>query len=128
MAYRVLLVDDSPAMRVFLRRVLRSSGISVAECYEAGNGGEALALLRTERVDLIMTDINMPEMDGEEFLRRLKEDRRLGSIPVIVISTDATEQRIDHMMALGACGYLTKPFLPEELRHGLEAALGVLHA
>ena len=128
MAYRVLLVDDSPAMRVFVQRVLRSSGFAVAECYEAGNGGEALELLRRQSVELILTDINMPQMDGEEFLRRLKADRKLRSIPVFVISTDATEQRIGHMLALGARGYITKPFLPEELRHGLEASVGAVHA
>jgi two-component system chemotaxis response regulator CheY len=128
MAYRVLVVDDSPAMRVFVRRVLRSSGMEVAECHEAGNGRQALDLLRKRRVDLILTDINMPEMDGEELLRSLKADEMLRSIPVFVISTDATEHSIARMRALGASGYVTKPFLPEDLRRRLEASLGELHA
>jgi two-component system, chemotaxis family, chemotaxis protein CheY len=85
----------------------------------------SLDLLRTEWVDAILTDINMPEMDGQEFLRRLSEDELLRSIPAIVISTDATMHRIASMASLGARGYVTKPFLPETLRAELERTLGV---
>src|SRR6185369_17740321 len=94
MAYRVLIVDDSPAMRSFVRRVMLLSGFELSECFEAGDGSEALHLLRREWVDAILTDINMPGVDGEEFLRRLAEDEMLRSVPAIVISTDATENRI----------------------------------
>jgi two-component system chemotaxis response regulator CheY len=128
MAYRVLIVDDSRAMRVFVRRVLNVSGFDLAECFEASNGREALALLRTEWVDAILTDINMPDMDGEEFLRQLAADELLKSIPAFVISTDATQQRIGQVLTLGARGYLAKPFLPEELRGELERTLGAAHA
>jgi two-component system, chemotaxis family, chemotaxis protein CheY len=128
MAYRVLIVDDSPAMRVFVRRVLNVSGFDLAECFEAANGREALALLKLQWVDAILTDINMPDMDGEEFLRNLAADDLLKSIPTFVISTDATQQRIGRMLMLGARGYLTKPFLPEGLRGELERALGVSYA
>jgi two-component system chemotaxis response regulator CheY len=127
MAYRVLIVDDSPAMRSFVRRVMDISGFELSVCFEASNGEEALDLLRHEWVDAILTDINMPVMDGEEFLRRLSADDLLRSIPAIVISTDATENRIAHMSALGARGYVTKPFVPEALRSLLEQTLGVLH-
>ena len=125
MAYRVLIVDDSPAMRTFVRRVIAMSGFEMSECFEAAHGGEALDLLRHEWVDAILTDINMPEMDGQEFLRRLSQDEVLRSIPAIVISTDATEHRIASMISLGARGYVTKPFLPETLRMELERTLGV---
>jgi len=128
MAYRVLIVDDSPAMRVFVRRVLSVSGFDLAECFEAANGREALDLLKLQWVDAILTDINMPDMDGEEFLRNLAADDLLKSIPTFVISTDATQQRIGRMLTLGARGYLTKPFLPEGLRGELERALGVSNA
>jgi two-component system, chemotaxis family, chemotaxis protein CheY len=127
MAYRVLIVDDSPAMRSFVRRVMDISGFELSVCFEASNGEEALDLLRHEWVDAILTDINMPVMDGEEFLRRLSADDLLRSIPAIVISTDATENRIARMSALGARGYVTKPFVPEALRSLLEQTLGVLH-
>jgi two-component system chemotaxis response regulator CheY len=125
MAYRVLIVDDSPAMRSFVRRTMLLSGFELSTCFEASHGQEALDLLRQHWVDAILTDINMPGVDGEEFLRRLSVDEVLCSIPVIVISTDATRNRIDRLLALGARGYITKPFLPETLRAELEGVLGM---
>jgi two-component system chemotaxis response regulator CheY len=124
MAYSVLIVDDSPVMRSFIRRVMTLSGFEVRECFEASNGEEALTQLKQHRVDVILTDINMPTMNGEELLRRLGADGALKSIPAVVISTDATRDRIFRMMALGAEGYMTKPFSPESLREELERVLG----
>lgn len=125
MAYRVLIVDDSPAMRAFIRRVMDISGFELACCLEAGDGNEALDVLRREWVDLVLTDINMPGMDGEEFLRNLEADEMLRKVPVVVISTDATSKRIERMISLGARGYVTKPFSPETLRAELDRTLGV---
>jgi two-component system chemotaxis response regulator CheY len=124
MAYRVLIVDDSPAMRAFVRRVIDLSGFELSKCFEASNGREALDVLRGEWVDAILTDLNMPGMGGQEFLRRLSQDDLLRSIPAIVISTDATEHTMASMATLGARGYVTKPFLPETLRAELERTLG----
>jgi len=126
-SYRVLIVDDSPAMRTFIRRVMESSGFELSSCFEASNGEEAMLLLRKEWVDAILTDINMPVMDGEELLRNLAADELLRSIPAIVISTDGTENRIERLLALGARGYVTKPFAPEDLRAELERTLGATH-
>jgi two-component system chemotaxis response regulator CheY len=128
MAYNVLIVDDSRAMRSFVRRVMDLSGFDVGKCLEAGNGREALDLLREERVDLVLTDINMPTMDGEQFVRLLDADVALRSIPVLVVSTDRTDGRLQQMMRLGARGFVTKPFLPETLREEMERVLGVNHA
>ncbi len=125
MAYRLLIVDDSPAMRAFVRRVIGLSGFDLSECFEASNGQEALEVLRREWVDAILTDINMPGMDGEELLRRLAADEVFRSIPAIVISTDATHHRRERLLEIGARGYLAKPFLPEALRTQLETTLGV---
>jgi len=127
MALRILIVDDSPAMRSFIRRVMRLSGIEVDQYFEASNGAEALAELAANRVDAVLTDINMPVMGGEEFVRRMREDGPTQSIPVIVISTDATVHRIHTMQSLGAIGYLQKPFGPEQLRNELDRVLGVRH-
>jgi two-component system, chemotaxis family, chemotaxis protein CheY len=124
MAYRVLITDDSPAMRSFVRRVIELSGFELSHCFEAGDGEEALSVLRSEWVDAILTDINMPGVDGEELLRRLAADEMLRSIPAVVISTDATEKRISRLLSLGARGYVTKPFRPETLRAELERILG----
>lgn len=115
MAYNVLIVDDSPAMRRFIRRVLELTGLETGKCLEANNGQEALDLLRTEWVDIVLTDINMPLMDGEQLLRELKADATLHTIPVLVLSTDRSESRVKQMMSLGAGGYVGKPFLPGDL-------------
>src|SRR5579859_1466529 len=128
MAYRVLIVDDSPVMRSFIRRVLALSGFEVGECMEAGNGQEALEQLAAGRVDVILTDINMPGMNGEELLRKLGADGVLNTIPALVISTDATKERILRMLSLGAEGYMSKPFTPETLREELERVLGERNA
>jgi len=127
MAYNVLIVDDSPAMRSFVRRVLELSGIPVGQCVEAGDGKQALEILREQWVDVVLTDLNMPTMDGEQFVRQMEADESLRSIPVLVVSTDRTDQRVQQMMTLGAKGYVTKPFLPETLREELERALGEVH-
>jgi two-component system, chemotaxis family, chemotaxis protein CheY len=128
MAYRVLIVDDSPAMRNFVRRVLEVSGFDLATCFQAGNGQEALEVLKNEWVDLVLSDINMPVMDGEEFLRRVEGDEILRTLPVVIISTDATAGRIERMISMGARGYVSKPFTPEMLREQLEKTLGVPYA
>src|SRR5205823_3053076 len=123
MPLRVLIVDDSPAMRTFIRRVVQLSGLEVAACFQAGDGEEALQLLTRERVDVILTDINMPGMDGGQFVAHLRQDPALQSIPVVVVSTDATPGRMQQMMMLGARSYVTKPFSPEGLRHELDRVL-----
>lgn len=125
MALQILIVDDSPAMRAFIRRVVRLSGMDVAEYFEAANGEEALALLGSQSIDAVLTDINMPVMDGETFVRKMRDAGPLQSTPVIVISTDATANRIETMLSLGAVGYLQKPFGPEQLRNELDRVLGV---
>jgi two-component system chemotaxis response regulator CheY len=128
MAFTVLIVDDSPAMRSFVKRVLELSGFEMGTCYQAGNGQEALDLLSHEWVDVILTDINMPVMNGEEFVQNLAAHEAFHSIPVLVVSTDRTEDRVRQMIALGAQGYVKKPFQPEELREELEKVLGVVYA
>lgn len=129
MACNVLIVDDSPAMRKFIRRVLSLSGLEVGECLDAGNGQEALDLLHTNWVDIVLTDINMPIMNGEQFLECFSHDPLFDSVPVLVVSTDKTEARIQRMLALGAKDYVTKPFQPEQLGAVMERLLtGEHHA
>jgi two-component system chemotaxis response regulator CheY len=123
MRLNFLIVDDSPAMRSFIRRVLDLSGIEVDKCYLAGDGEEALTMLNQHWVDLILTDINMPGMNGEDLVRKLEEHEIWKTIPVIVVSTDSTETRMKRMLSIGARGYVRKPFAPEDIRTEIERVL-----
>jgi two-component system chemotaxis response regulator CheY len=125
MELHILIVDDSSVMRAFIRRVLDLSGLEIGLCLEASNGEEALRLLENNWVDAVLTDINIPTMDGEELLRRMSEHAVLRLIPVLVVSTDRTDGRVQKMLTLGAKGYVTKPFRPETLREELEHSLAV---
>jgi two-component system chemotaxis response regulator CheY len=123
MRLNFLIVDDSPAMRSCIRRVLEMSGFEFGICLTASDGAQALKSLEHNWVDVILTDINMPGMNGEEFVRRIEAHELWRSIPVVVVSTDATEARVRQMMALGARGYVKKPFHPEEIRCEIERVL-----
>ncbi len=122
-----LIVDDSPLMRAFIKRVIRLAGYD-ANPLEAANGREALDCLKAHHADVILTDINMPVMSGEELLIELKNNGTLETTPTLVISTDATRDRAHRMLELGARGYLAKPFSPEALREQLDRILGDGHA
>ena len=115
MTKRLMIVDDSPVMRSFVRRTLQIAGLQMETCAEASNGAEALEKLAESEVDLILTDINMPVLDGEGLLRALQVDPELKRIPVVVVSTDSTDHRVEALMGLGARGYVKKPFQPERL-------------
>ena len=128
MAFQVMIVDDSAAMRQFIARVLVLSGLEVGSCIQASNGQEALELLRTDWIDIVLTDINMPVMNGERLVCLMKADEVMRTIPVLVVSTDCSEHRVQRMMSLGAQGYLQKPFSPESLRQQMEQLLGVCNA
>jgi two-component system chemotaxis response regulator CheY len=122
-AFRVLIVDDSPAMRKFIRRVLDLTGLEITETLDAGNGQEALDLLGKNWVDIVLTDINMPVMNGEQFLQRMAADPLFVLIPVLVVSTDRSEARLARMLSLGAKDYVTKPFCPETLGDAMQKLL-----
>ena len=123
MDLRALVIDDSPVMRQFICRSLSLSGLAFTQCVEASNGEEALALLRSETIDLILCDVNMPQMDGEQLLEHIAQDPDLRSIPILVVSADATAPRVERMLGLGAQGYLLKPFSPELLRSEIRRVL-----
>jgi two-component system chemotaxis response regulator CheY len=111
-------------MRKVVRRVVDISGVQVGKYMEASNGAQALTILRSEWVDLVMTDINMPDMNGEELLIEVRHDRGLADIPVLVVSTDRSETRIRQMIAAGASGYISKPFFPAALSEEIHRLLG----
>lgn len=124
MAFNILIVDDSSSIRRLLKKIIELSGLEVDRVHEASNGLEALKVLEREWVDFIMCDIHMPQMDGIEFLRKLREDEVLGRIPVIMISTEGREEIIQEARKLGVKAYVKKPFTPEEIRDVIEKFVG----
>ncbi|MEW5924079.1 MAG: response regulator [Candidatus Zixiibacteriota bacterium] len=115
MAYNILIVDDSKTIRSMLEKVINLSGVSLGEIKTAGNGKEALDSLKDNWIDLVLTDINMPVMGGMELIRAMAGDSMLKSIPVVVISSDGSTQRIKEVEEFGVSHYLRKPFTPEEV-------------
>lgn len=115
----VLIVDDSAAIRKILHRVLKQAEVPLGEVHEAGDGIEALTALRTKKVDLILSDINMPNMDGLEFLGKVKSDAALKTVPVIMVSTEGSQTKVLEAVQLGAAGYVRKPFTPEQIKDKL---------
>lgn len=111
----VLIVDDSRAMRSFIRRALSLTSVVIGTTHEAENGLEGLKILEQHQVQLIFSDINMPVMDGAAFVAELGKCETTRRIPVIVVSTDNSAERKEQMRALGAKGYIAKPFAPEAL-------------
>jgi two-component system chemotaxis response regulator CheY len=113
---RTLIVDDSSVMRKIVERALRQAGLDLATVLEASSGTEALELLRRERVDLILSDINMPQMDGLEFLRQREAQNLAPDTPVVMITTESSEEHVREAIAAGAQGYIRKPFTPEQVK------------
>lgn len=124
MAYTVLLVDDSETIREAMVRAFAMTKLPMEEILRAANGAEALGVLRERWVDIVLTDINMPTMGGEELVRAMKADAELSDIPVAVLSSDGSKARMDRLRELGAVGYLRKPCRPEMIRDLLHEVLG----
>jgi len=116
MSGRTLIVDDSPILRRSIRRGLNQAGVADENILEAGNGQEALSVIEHEDVSLILLDLNMPVMNGEEFLEVVKADPRYEDITVIVVTTESNAGRLMKLGRLGVSGFLHKPFEPEDLR------------
>src|ERR1700690_2218352 len=113
---RVLIVDDSAVMRKIVERSLRQAGIELQEVLEAGNGVEGLAAIQQCSVDLILSDINMPAMDGLEFLQGLRCLDNSRNTPVVMITTEGSESRVVEALSAGARGYIPKPFTPDQVK------------
>jgi len=113
---RVLIVDDSSVMRKVVERSLRQADISIAEVLEAGNGAEGLGVLNKSKVDLILCDINMPVMDGMEFIKQLSAVENARGVPVVMITTEGSEGHVVQALSAGARGYIRKPFTPDQVK------------
>ena len=121
---KVLIVDDSAVMRKIVERALRQAGLELNEVLEASNGAEALAEVQKGSLDIILSDINMPVMDGLEFLRNLATLEAGKGVPVVMITTEGSEARIVEALSVGAKGYIRKPFTPEQVKERVAPLIG----
>jgi len=116
MSLNLLIVDDSAAIRKILQRVLHQAEVPLGSVYEAGDGVEALAILKENAVDLIFSDINMPNMDGIQLLTQLRASDTWKNVPVVMITTEGSQAKVLEAAQLGASGYLKKPFTPDQIK------------
>ena len=119
MAKSMMIVDDSATMRKIIMRTIRMSGLDIGSTEEAGNGSEALEKLNAGPVDIMLCDINMPEMSGTELVKKVREISACADTKIIMVSTESSQELIDGLMADGANGYITKPFTPEKFQEKL---------
>jgi len=119
-----MIVDDYEGMRRLIGQCLRAAGLDLVEVLEAENGRDALVALRETPVDLILCDINMPQMDGLDLLRALRERPATRNTPVVMITGDGGESRVTAALRAGAGGYLRKPFSPEQVKERVLPLLG----
>jgi len=122
---RALIVDDSSVMRKIIERALRQAGFDLETVYEASNGAEALDLLALQQVDLILSDINMPTMDGLEFIRQLHARNLAAKVPVVMITTESSEEHVKQAIQAGARGYIRKPFTADQVKERVLPLVGV---
>ena len=120
MALDVMIVDDSAAIRKILRRVLAQADVPLGDVHEANDGVEALEVLKHQDVQLILCDINMPNMDGIELLEKVKaKDHHLRDVPFIMVTTEGSQARVMQALQLGASGYVKKPFTADQIKEKL---------
>ena len=117
----VLIVDDSSTMRKIISRSLRQAGLPVDEIFEAGDGIEGLNALAGNKIDLILSDINMPNMDGLEFIKAVRANG--STVPMVMITTEGGEDILKEAISSGAHDSIKKPFTPEQLNEKLGGLL-----
>jgi len=120
----VLIVDDSKVVRFVIKKSLDIAGVPTSTVFEAANGREGLEILNKEWIDLVFVDINMPVMTGLEMIDIMNRDGILSSIPVVIISTEGSETRIDDLKSKGVRAYIRKPFKPEVLKKVVDEVVG----
>lgn len=116
MSYSILVVDDSEIVRKMVRKVIGMCGLEIGAIHEACNGLEAIEILSREWIDIVFADLHMPKMNGVELVRKMSENNLLVSIPVVIISSDRSQTRIDELKQHGIRAYIKKPFRPESFR------------
>lgn len=127
MSINILIVDDSAVMRSMVAKTLKMVGPEIGEIFQAGNGKEGLEVLEDNWVDLVIADINMPVMNGLEMIDEIQSDSAWEKLPIVVISTEGSQTRIDSLHDKGV-EFIHKPFTPEAIRNVLVNKLGIKHA
>ena len=125
MSFNVLVVDDSNTMRAVIKKIITISGFQMDQCLVAANGKEAMDVLSQNWVDVIFSDINMPVVNGLEMLDQLQKIDTLKEIPVIMVTSEGSSERIQEAYNRGAKGFIKKPFLPDDIRKILYQVIGV---
>jgi len=123
MALNILVVDDSTAIRKILIRVLRQTALAIGEIFEARDGLEALEIVRNHPLNLILSDINMPNLDGLGLLAELKGNDQWRALPVVMITTEGGEEKVSQAIRLGSAAYIRKPFTAEQIQEKIGAIL-----
>ena len=126
MALNILVVDDSLVVRKMIIKALGLSDLPLGEVFEAASGFEGLAVLDKHWVDLVLADLNMPGMNGEEMIERIRANTALSDIPIVVVSTEGSKTRIDRLSEMGA-RFIHKPFPPEQIQSVVTGILGLQH-
>ncbi len=125
MIYNILIVDDSVLTRAAIKKIIDMIDLQVEQVLEAENGLRALEMLEQNKIDVVLADLNMPEMGGVELIRKMKEKETFSDIPVIIVSTESSMTRINDLLNEGIKDFLHKPFSPEEFREKLAKNLEV---
>jgi two-component system chemotaxis response regulator CheY len=125
MSLNVLVVDDSAVVRKMIIKTLGMAGLPIGDAIEAANGREGLEALEANWIDMVFADLNMPEMNGEEMIDRIRQNPALAELPVVVISTEGSETRIQRLLEQNV-KFIHKPFTPEQLREVIEELVGAL--
>jgi two-component system chemotaxis response regulator CheY len=119
----ILIVEDSATTRALIRAVIDELGDF--DTVEASSGFEALKMLPQQEYDLIITDINMPDINGLELIGFVKNNPRFTRLPIVIVSTERSEEDRNRGMALGADAYVTKPFTSDELQEIIKKTMGL---
>lgn len=124
MTTNVLIIDDSPILRRAIRKSVTMAGIPDAQIFEAGNGQEGLNVLTTKPIGLVLLDLHMPVMDGEQFAQAWSQSPQHKGVTVAVVSTESNQERLDRLKALGVNDFLPKPFEPEAITKLIQRRMG----
>jgi two-component system chemotaxis response regulator CheY len=123
-AYTIMIVDDSETIRAVLERSLAMTKLPIDSVIHAVNGKDALEKLKQVWVDIVFSDIHMPEMDGIALVAAMQAHPELREIPIVIVSTEGSSTRIEELKRKGIKGYLRKPFTPEKIRDVIIQTLG----